>query len=148
MKTDEDLYHELMFYTLALGDPAFIHQNVVDAYTAQHAGEDTKPIAVVFSLVGLYLHVERGVTGKQVQKIHMQLAKRRRQWPRVPLPLERGNIFVADVAAAAPGEPRDALIHDWCVSVWDACNGTRSQIVELLATDSAQLKASLLHSKD
>jgi hypothetical protein len=58
MATDLDLFHELSFYTLSHGDPAFIHQNSVDAYTAQHADETTKPIAVVFALIGLYLHLE------------------------------------------------------------------------------------------
>ena len=80
MKTDQELFDELTFYTLAHGDPAFIHQNVVDAFAAQHADESSKPIYVVFALVGLYLCVEKGFTGKQAQKAHMQLAKRRRNW--------------------------------------------------------------------
>jgi hypothetical protein len=37
MQSEQDLYNELAFYTLALGDPAFIHQNIVDAFAAQHA---------------------------------------------------------------------------------------------------------------
>ncbi len=76
---NEELFHELMYYTLAHPDPAFIHQNVVDAYAAQTAGSETKNITIVFALVGLYLSVEKDLTGRQVQKVHMQLAKRRRQ---------------------------------------------------------------------
>jgi hypothetical protein len=34
MTPDLDLYHELSCYTLAHSDPTFIHQHVVDAYTA------------------------------------------------------------------------------------------------------------------
>jgi hypothetical protein len=34
----------------------WFHRHVVDAFTAQHADEQTKPIAVTFALVGLYLH--------------------------------------------------------------------------------------------
>jgi len=52
MKTDHDLYNELAFYTLAHPDPAFIHQNVVDAFAAQHADESSKPIYIVFALIG------------------------------------------------------------------------------------------------
>ena len=52
MSQDDDLYSELGFYTLAHRDPAFIHQVAVDAYTAQSANEATKPIALVFALVG------------------------------------------------------------------------------------------------
>jgi hypothetical protein len=135
-KSDEELYHELMFYTLGRGDAAFLHQNVVDAYTAQHADENTKPMAVVFALVGLYLHVERNVTGRQVQKVHMQMASRRREWPRLLMPIERGRVAVADVVAAEPGELRDALIREWCESVWEAWRQSRPQIAELLASDS------------
>jgi hypothetical protein len=72
MATDlDDLYHELSCYTLAHPDPSFIHQHIVDAYTAQHARETTKPIALVFALIGLYLHVEKNFTGRQVQRFHM-----------------------------------------------------------------------------
>ena len=53
--TSEAAYHELCYYTLTLGDPAFIHQHVVDAFAAQQADEQTKPIKVTFALVGLYL---------------------------------------------------------------------------------------------
>ena len=76
----DDLYHELSYYTLAHRDPSFIHQHIVDAYTAQHANETTKPIAVVFALIGLYLHIEKNFTGRQVQRFHMKLAKVRRRW--------------------------------------------------------------------
>jgi len=135
-KSDEELYHELMFYTLARGDAAFIHQNVVDAYTAQHADENTKPMAVVFALVGLYLHVERNVTGRQVQKVHMQMASRRREWPRLSLPRESGGVVIADVVAAPAGERRYALIRAWCESAWETWWESRLQIVELLASES------------
>ena len=103
MPSDQDLYNELAFYTLAHVDPAFIHQNVVDAFAAQTAGETTKPITIVFALIGLYLYVEKGYTGKQVQRAHMQLAKFRRQWFMPALPLDRGAIRIQDVLAAAPG---------------------------------------------
>ena len=33
----KEQFHELSFYTLAHRDPTFIHQHIVDAYTAQHA---------------------------------------------------------------------------------------------------------------
>jgi len=125
------MYHELLYYTLAHPSLSFIHQNVVDAYAAQKADDTTKPIAIVFALLGLYLYVERGFTGRQVQKAHMQLAKRRKQWLRPQLPRERGSVAIADVIGAAPGRQRDAMIHDWCVSVWEAWRSARDQIVEL-----------------
>jgi hypothetical protein len=128
-----DLFNELTFYTLSLRDPGFIHQHVVDAYAAQHADEQTKPIKVVFALVGLYLFLEKHFTGRQVQQMHMRLAKRRKQWPRLPLPSgPRGDITVSAVMAAPPGEARDEMVCTWCASVWQTWQASRSQIVNLL----------------
>jgi Family of unknown function (DUF5946) len=132
MPTDEELYNELAYYTLAHPDPAFIHQLLVDAYTAQHAGATTKPIAITFALIGLYLVVEKNFTGKQVQRVHMQLARSRKVWPAFRLPSDRGLMTVADVASAPPGAERDAAIHRWCAAVWDTWRGSREPIAELL----------------
>ena len=74
-KSTTDDFHELTFYTLAHPDAAyFIHQHIVDAYQAQTADEHTKPIAIIFSLAGLYLFAEQGYTGKMVQQVHMKMA--------------------------------------------------------------------------
>jgi hypothetical protein len=59
MTSDEEAYHGLCCYTLAHGDPSFIHQHVVDAFAAQTADDRTKPIKLALALIGLYLHVER-----------------------------------------------------------------------------------------
>ena len=103
MASDQDLYPELSFYTLVHSNPSFLHQHIVDACAAQHADEKTKPIAIVFALLGLYLHVEKNFTGRQVQRFHMQLAKIRREWVRPELPKELGAITVRHVLAAAAG---------------------------------------------
>jgi hypothetical protein len=131
MNFDQDQCNELAFYTLAHKDPAFIHQHLVDAFAAQHADVSTKPITLVFALIGLYLHVEKGYTGKQVQLAHMQMAKHRKQWVQPPLIKKRGSITAADVLAATPGPVRDAMIDMWSVSVWDAWKDSRAQIAEL-----------------
>jgi hypothetical protein len=135
MTSEQDLYNELAFYTLAHRDPAFIHQNIVDAFAAQHADEDSKPICLVFALVGLYLHVEKNFTGRQVQLAHMQLARRRKQWVPPALPQERGSVGIADVLAVAPGPERDAMIRCWCESAWGAWSHSRQQIVELVKSE-------------
>jgi hypothetical protein len=135
MKSDQDLFHELSFYTLAHPDPSFIHQHVVDAHAAQHADDASKPISVVFALIGLYLYLEKNFTGKQAQKAHMELAKRRRKWVMPQLPMERGEIGVADVVAAPAGPQRDAIIRGWCEAVWQAWHGSRKEIVDLARTE-------------
>ena len=59
MVSEQDAYNDLCGYTLTHGGATFIHQHVVDAFAAQRADEQSKPIGVTFALVGLYLHVER-----------------------------------------------------------------------------------------
>jgi hypothetical protein len=129
---DRAAYDELAAYTLAHGDPAFIHQHVVDAFGAQHATEDSKTIGVAFALIGLYLHLERGRSGREVQLAHMRLGRRRRQWPTFDLPPMRGEITIHDVVAVAPGPARDRVIDDWCASVWQAWSGSHERVVALL----------------
>jgi hypothetical protein len=127
-------YEELCCYTLTRGDSAFIHQHVVDAFAAQAADEHTKPVALTFALVGLYLHLEQQLTGRQVQLAHMKLARRSRTWPTFPQPADRGAITAADVIARPEGPERDRAIDLWCRSVWDAYRGTREAIADLLRT--------------
>lgn len=133
MSTSEEQAHqELQAYTLGRGDPAFIHQHVVDAWAAQHADERTKPISLTFALVGLYLHVEKGLSGRQVQRVHMELAQRKRDWPSFPLPYERGAVTVTEVMAAPAGRERDRAIDAWCASVWQAFGESHRAVAELL----------------
>lgn len=125
---------ELSFYTLAHRDPSFIHQYVVDAYAAQCADEHSKPIKIAFALAGLYLHIEKKCSGKDVQRAHMRMAKKRKSWPTFVLPDRRGDITAADVLAVPPGPERDAMIDAWCVSVWDAYRDVHGQVAELVRT--------------
>jgi hypothetical protein len=112
--------------------PSFIHQHIVDAYTAQYADEDTKPIAVAFSLIGLCLYVEDHRSGRDVQRAHMELARDRRRWPTFKLPQRRGTITVSDVVATPPGDERDDMIRKWCISVWDAWQESHASVRAML----------------
>jgi Family of unknown function (DUF5946) len=123
-------YDEVYVYTM--GRPGFILQHVVDAFAVQTANDESKPISVVFGLVGLYLHVEKQFSGRQVQRVHMELGRRKQQWPRVYVPEDRGTITVADVLAASAGPDRDMAIDNWCRSVWTAFGANRQTIIALL----------------
>ena len=116
---EEEAYHELSAYTLSLRDPEFIHQHVVDAYMAQHADENTKPIGITFALVGLYMHCDLHRTGKEVQREHMSLARVKRPWPKIALPKSRGAITAIDVMATREGTERNRAIDEWCADVWN-----------------------------
>jgi Family of unknown function (DUF5946) len=124
--------HELTYYTLAHGDPAFIHQHLVDAYGAQHVRQSTSTIGAAFTLAGLYLAVERHFTGRQVQKMHMLMASRSKQWPRFDPPPNVGPLTVADVLAVEPGPLRDQKLMDWCASVWAAWSSEQGRVREMV----------------
>jgi hypothetical protein len=132
VQSEQEAYHELSYYTLSHPDPAFIHQNIVDAFSAQHASQDTKPIGITFALIGLYLAVEMGFTGREVQQAHMRLAKLRKGWPTFELPENRGEITVFDVISQPAGEKRDEMIHQWCISVWNAYRDSQPQVRDLV----------------
>jgi hypothetical protein len=142
MPSELDAYHELSAYTLTHGDLTFIHQHVVDAWAAQHADAGVKAIGLTFALAGLYLHLERGFSGRQVQRAHMEMGRRirlrpgfggrERQWPEFAMPAQRGSITAREVMAAPEGPLRDAAIDDWCRSVWDAFSANRPIIEALL----------------
>jgi hypothetical protein len=125
-------YDELYVYTMSRPREAFVLQHVVDAWAAQTADGLTKPIKIVFALLGLYLHLEHGYSGLRVQQVHMQLGKQP-AWPSIALPADRGAVTPADVLTAPAGDARDRAIDAWCASVWAAYGGSRPAIVEFLA---------------
>lgn len=129
---EREAYDRLRFDTLSRGDTAFVHQHVVDAWTAQHADASIKPIAVAFALIGLCLHIERGFTGREVQLAHVELARRRKDWPAFDLPARRGEITVRDVLLAEGRDERDVAIDEWCASVWSAYAASQRAVRELL----------------
>lgn len=118
--TLQEQYYELSFYTLSLADKNFIHQHIVDAYAAQEANEHTKPITLFFALAGLYLHLEKNYTGREVQQAHVKMAEKPKHFPTFHLPENRGNILIFNILEAPPGAERDSLIYEWCRSVWAA----------------------------
>jgi hypothetical protein len=134
VKTDQEIYNELAIYTLSLGDKEFIHQYMVDTFAAQHANKDTKPITLAFALVGLYLHLEKGYSGKEVQEAHMQMAKEKQDWPVFPIPQFKGKIKIKDVMNTEPGEKRNEMINKWSKSVWDAYKDSHHQIRNWIET--------------
>lgn len=128
--TDQEMYHELAYYTLSHPHARFIHQHVVDAFTAQTATTETKSIAIYYALVGLYLYVEKNYTGKQVQMAHVQLSNTPKIFEPLGLPKDRGDYTIQDVLKHPPGKDRDEAIHKWCVCVWDIYKNQRTPVKE------------------
>jgi hypothetical protein len=94
-------------------------------------------MALTFALVGLYLYLEKGQTGREVQQAHMRLARRKQTWPAFDLPASRGTVTPNDVMAAPPGTERDAAIERWCASVWAAYAHHRRKLEDLLRATGA-----------
>ena len=130
--SDEQAYHLLLAYSF---EPAhyIVHQHVVDAYAAQTADAQTKPITLVFALAGLYLHFEKGMSGPEAQQAHIRMANARKDWPRLPLVPERGAMTASDVIQYASGPERDAAIEQWAESVWGAWRPAHAEISKLVA---------------
>lgn len=132
----QDLYNELAFYTLSHPGAEFIHQHVVDAFSAQNANEKTKWITIYFALVGLYLFFEKGYSGKEVQLEHIRLSRQKKEFLPFVLPQNRGNFTIEDVLLKEQGIERDRAIEIWCKDVWEAYASCKSYI--LVYTDSDQ----------
>jgi len=126
------LYGEVVGYEAT--DPVRLgpwHQVCVDAYGAQHAGPDSKPIGVAFALNGLYLVFERGFTGIQAREAHGYLANTVDSWPRFDPPAAVGDITVFDVAMAGSADEHIAWVRRWGRSAWDAWRHVHAQVAEL-----------------
>ncbi len=126
------LMNELSYYTLARGDPAFIHQHLVDAYGAQYVRQSKSTIGASFALAGLYLAVERRFSGRQVQKMHTLMARKSKQWPHFQQPKDVGPLTVADVLAVQPGPRRDQELMHWCASVWAGWSSEHGRVREMV----------------
>jgi hypothetical protein len=130
-----DMFHKFSCYTSSHEDPEFIHQYAVDAFALESADEESKNIKVAFALIGLYLHIEKNFTGKEVQNAHIKLGKRRKNWPKFVLPVKRGNVGITNVMACTEGFKRDMVIEDWCLSVWQAYSHCHEGIRKLVRNE-------------
>jgi hypothetical protein len=113
------------------------HQLAVDAYGAQHPGVDGRAIRVAYSLVGLYLALERGWDGVGVRGAHQAMGRPAESWPDFQAPPSRGAVTVLDVAkrGARIGsvEGHVDAMNLWARSVWEAWTQHHPQVADLAA---------------
>jgi hypothetical protein len=62
----------------------------------------------------------------------MKMGRRKQAWPVFSIPADRGSITVSDVVALPAGLGRDAMIHEWCVSVWGEFAASRATVVDAI----------------
>ena len=121
--------HEaLACYVIDTGNEGFRYQHIVDGAAAETADAETRPITVVFALIGLYLFVEKNWSGAAIQKAHTRLAAWRKVWPAIALPADRGAMGMVDVMNAPAGAERDRMIALWCESLWRAYGDSHEKI--------------------
>lgn len=112
------------------------HQLTVDAYGAQHSDAVGSGIRVAYSLVGLFLALERGMDGLLVRGVHQRMGKPESGWPRFPRPDDAGGLTVLDVATAgvraASIDGHAGAVEQWAASVWRAWSA-QHEAVEALA---------------
>jgi hypothetical protein len=127
----EELCMRLSVYTISLQDPEFLHQHAVDAYEASHGGGKTKAITVVFGLIGLYLALEKGYTGKEVQRAHMELARQNKDWPLLVPPHETPMVSILEVVQAKEGNERNQKMMEWARAIWQTWEKDHQFIADL-----------------
>lgn len=105
--------------TLIAGSGDFIHQVALDAYVAQHCPGDARR-ALVYSLAGLYLVVEQGRTGRQVQQVHQALAMTRHPLLAMEPVDAHAAGTAADVLLQISHDGLVASVNGWAARVWHA----------------------------
>jgi hypothetical protein len=100
------------------------HQLLVDTYGAQHPGPPSKPIRLVYSLVGLHLALEQGFNGLEVRQVHQRMGKPRADWPVFARPAHLGLLTVDALARAGADaesvEGHARALREWAADVWRA----------------------------
>lgn len=106
-------------------DPEYMksHRLTVDAYSCQHAGNDTKQSnqSVNVHLLGLYLAIELKMEFSVIP-LHMKtiIEKYKNSFPRLKKPDFAGTLNVTDVIKAANAKEHTRLVQKWALEVWRA----------------------------
>lgn len=112
-----------------------LHQLTVDTYGAQHGGGTAPPIRLAYSLVGLHLALDCGLTGDEVRAAHQRMGKPNPSWPDFPPPPHAGAVTVMEVAReglmvnAEAGH--QAGVRRWADAVWIAWRPEHDRVVRL-----------------
>lgn len=123
---------ELYAYTLAHEGGEFLHQHAVDAYAAQHVGVESKPIYQAAALIGLYLFCERGYAGRHVQRAHMALGNKMKNWPLFAASGELATLTVMNPLGVEAGSERDEAIRQWARAAWAMWHERHAEVEQRL----------------
>lgn len=123
-----------------------LHQLTLDAYGAQHPGDQVPPIGTAFSLIGLHLALDHRWSGNAVRAAHQHLAKRPTPWPRFTPPATPGALTIGHVAGSPTPEEHAQRVRAWAGSVWEAWSTEHDRVRQwanqaLSGADRARLQS-------
>lgn len=98
------------------------HRFTVDAYAVQHPGDNSRRAvqSVYVHLARLYLQLERGINGKQVNYFMKKMINYKTEYKWLSPPDFSGTLNINDVAKAKNLEEHKTLVYKWAESVWSA----------------------------
>lgn len=116
------LYGELLARSYADADYRRVHQLVVDAYTAEHAGlTGRRDVQLVgLCLMTLCLFVEDGVDPAEGPALHQRMMATRPDFSWLAPPHRYDLLTVADVLTAQDAAQHQRLVREWARQVWEA----------------------------
>jgi len=120
MTSDQDLYLELSYYTLAHPNPSFIHQHIVTLMrlTCRRNWKANRScLRFDWTLLARRekLYWQAGTESSYELASSVSNGSSR-------IFRKSGSYHSAECTGASPGQSRDAMIHNWCASVWTAWN--------------------------
>ncbi len=113
-------------------DPGYwvAHPTTVDCYAVQHPGKASPQAigSVSLHLMRLCAMLERGLPPDAAPKVMRLLAKKKRAFRWLELPVDLGPITVLDVRATVSAEEHRAAVKGWAQSLWNAWSKHHFQI--------------------
>lgn len=131
-------------------DPEYMkaHRMTVDAYAAQHPGRPERRTiqSIHVHLAGLYLTLEKQLSGSFVRKVIGQVAEAG-DLPWLQPPASLGSITILDVFEATNPDEHETLVRQWARSVWKAWEAHHGAVIQrtdaVAALNGSALKNSL-----
>ncbi|TAH48627.1 MAG: hypothetical protein EYC68_20175 [Chloroflexota bacterium] len=128
------LYNELHAkqYT---GFGALTPIRVIDAYAVQHHGKTERRAiqSVNAHLVALYLQLEKGYKGEQVNVALQRVLKFADEFVWLEPPTPNGTLTIADVLRAETSEEQANAIENYARDIWRAWKVHRAAVVKWVA---------------
>jgi hypothetical protein len=128
------IYTEIL--SKEFSDPEYfkVHRITVDAYCAQHIGNQDDRRArqsANVHLIALYLTFEKKVTGEEVLKFLQKATKIKRDWPSL---LQRSHpqwLTINDIIKAKDAPAHCDRVRRWGQCVWDAYDDCHNDLIKL-----------------